>query len=272
MTTRVAVGDPRTVAVVFPAAATGNVSVDVYSELTGDTDALVATHVGVGGDYSLAMTSAMVAEVDRLTFTFTGIFAGIERSLHEVVEVAGAHYFTVAEARTIGKIASTFTDAQIEAERISVEDQIERKCDTTLVGRFVSETHRGTESALQRLGHRDVLRVIYASIDGTEVTDEVDTSGGRYLMRDSGWLGQVNVRYVRGHMTYPPGDIKEAAISACRYGLLRHNRQGMPAQAITMSTEVGTVRMAVAGPRAPFGIPEIDAIVMALADNLSGQL
>lgn len=272
MAVRVAVGDPKAISVKFPDVATGNVSVSVTSAREETTvGPFVAASVG-GGIYSYQLIDSMVDAVDDLQLVFTGTVAGVNYTRKEWVEVAGAYYFTVTEARAMGPIDSSFSDEEIERQRTAIEDQIEANCDTSFVARYVEERISGRGQFL-RLTQNYILSLIRVTEDSVNVTSSVQLDG-RYLWRGSAadWApGHRNVtgKYESGYDERPPADLRRKAIEATRYTLLRERRQGMPPQAVTIATEAGTLRIAVAGLRQPFGLPEVDAVVLKWARRVA---
>jgi len=269
---RVAVGDPRAISVDFPGVATGNVTVSVTSARAGTTvGPFVATSVGAGV-YSYQLIDSMVDAVDDLRLVFTGTVAGINYTRKEWVEVAGAYYFEVAEARATGPIDSTFTDEDIRRQRTSVEDQIEANCDTSFVARYIEERVSGRAQFL-RLTQNYILSLIEVTEDSVDVTSDAQLDG-RYLWRGGGaeWASghrNVVVKTEVGFDERPPADLRRKAIEATRYTLLRERRQGLPPQAVTIATEAGTMRLAIAGLRQPFGLPEVDAVLLKWARRVA---
>lgn len=278
MPKRVAVGDPRQVTVDFGAAASGSVAVSIEDARNGTTlGPFVATLVS-GGEYGYTLTPAQVADVNELTVTFTATVAGVVRSLREVVQVAGAHYFTVGEARSVVGILSTYTDAEVEAARMAVEDQIEANCDTSFVARYGSQGINGSYGPFIRLNEAYILELISVTEDGIDVTSDC-TLDGRFVWRSSTatqpWSAghrNIEVRYEGGYDTSPPEDLRRKAMEATKATLNREAGQGMPTNVLTMGTEVGTLRLAVAGLRQPFGFPEVDAVVSLWAQRVDAGL
>jgi hypothetical protein len=277
MTLRVAVGDPRTVSMTFPAVATGAVVVTVDSERL-DTSAgpFTATQVGVTPTYEYPLTAAQCSVVDDLKVTFVATVAAIERRQVEHVQVSGGYYFTAAEARLVGPIDGSFTDAVIESSRFAVEDQIEANCNTSFVARFVKERINGRESdEFVRLSEPYIVDLVSVTEDSVDITDDVQLDG-RYLWRTTGcWASghrNIVVRYEQGFDEYPPEDLRRKAIEATRFGLLREKRTGLPQQAISLTTDQGAMRLAVAGLRQPFGLPEVDAVVLSWAKRVGADL
>jgi hypothetical protein len=219
---------------------------------------------------------ADVQDPDKLTLTFTGEVGGSPYQVRSDVDVAGSHYFTLEEARSIGGISSSTSDAEIESARFSVEDQIEANCDTSFVSRLVvEELSPNLDEPFVRLTEAYVLRVVSVEDRGVDITDEVVVDG-RYLWREprrwSPGLRSVRVVYEAGWSESPPEDLRRAAINATRYRLLEEARVGTPSNVVTIGTDVGTVRMAVASLRAPFGVPEVDAVVMRWAQKVGAGL
>lgn len=275
MPKRVAVGDPRLIQATFPAVAAGSVLVTVESERLGTTSGpFTASQVGATSTYEYQLTAAQCSLVDDLKLTFVGTVAGIERRFAERVQVAGAHYFSVAEARETGPIDTSFTDAKIEQQRFAVEDQIETNCDgTSFVPRLVKEKANGTSDPFLRLVEPYISNLVSVTEDGVDITSQVRLDG-RFLWRDNidgPWATghrNITVIYEQSYLDYPPEDLRRKAIEATRYGLLRETRAGLHPQALSITTDLGAMRLAVAGLKAPFGLPEVDAVVLKWAQEV----
>src|SRR5690606_41907820 len=97
-----------------------------------------ATNVG-GGVWGYSLDYADVRDPDKLTLTFTGEVGGNPYQVRSDVYVAGSHYFTLEEARSIGGISSSTSVAEIESARFSVEAQSVANFDTSFVSRLVVE-------------------------------------------------------------------------------------------------------------------------------------
>jgi hypothetical protein len=149
---------------------------------------------------------------------------------------------------------------------MAVEDQIEMNCHgTSFVKRFVTEKFNGnTAENFVRLTKPYVQALYKVLQDGADVTASC-TLDGRFVWRDSGWdygHQNVEVKYEGGFQAYPPEDLRRKSIEATRYGLMRERRTGMPSNVISLGTEVGVARFALAGMKQPFGLPEVDAVVL----------
>lgn len=267
MSVRAAVGDPKRVTVSFPGVADDDVAVTVTSARAGTTsDPVSATNEG-DGNYSFMLASADVAATDELLVKFSGTVDGVDYERKEQVQVAGAYYFTVSEARNLGPVGSQFTDAQIEAQRMAVEDQIESNCNTYFVSRYVEEKANGGGENFIRLTEDYVQTLIKVTQDGVDITSSVNQDG-RYLWNASGWSSgfrNIVVQYEAGYDAYAPEDLRRKAIEATRYNLLRELHKGVPTPIAQMTTPEGVMKMIVAGLRQPFGYPEVDAVVLAWA-------
>lgn len=271
MSVRLAVGDPQQVKAQFPSTADGQVDVTLISARAGVTSGpFVATDL-TNGLYGYMVTD--VSEVDRLAVTFSGTFSGTARAITEDVDIAGRHYFRVDEARSRGPIDSTYTDDEIAAMRSAVEDKIEANIGTSFVSRLVAEKKSGGGEAFVRLDSPYVGEIVKVTEDGVDITAQV-VLDGQYLWRSASqdiwaWgVRNIEVVYEAGWSTSPPADIVTAAIEATRHEVVRARRQGSPTGVVTIGTEVGTLRMAVAGLEHPFGYPEVDATVLRWAKRL----
>lgn len=273
---RTAVGEPRSVSVKFPAVADGTVTATITSARSTSPITPITATSGGGGTYSITIPPAQVAAVDELTISFAGSFTSVPRSLRESVEVAGEHYFTIADARSIGRLDSTFTDSMIERIRKDVEDQIEANLDTSMVARYVVERVNGPREAFIRLTEPYVLNLVKVLEDGVDVTADCSLDG-RYVWhtgRGAWSFGHRNieVHYEKGYDTVPPGDLARKAIEATRHQLMRETGHGTPAQAANWVTPEGAMRLYTASLKAPFGLPEVDAVVAKYAAAVGTDL
>lgn len=275
MSIRVAVGDPRQITVTFPAAATGFVTVSIDSARTGATTGPFTATLVSGSTYGYTLAAGDVAAADDLKLTFSGTVAGVARTLTEYVQVAGGHYFTVAEARSLGPVPASFTDDQIEQQRTAVEDQIEANLNTSMVARLVVEKVNGNGEGFIRLTEPYILGIVKVLADGVDVTADVELDGRYVWAPTASWAyghRNIEVRYEAGYETHPPEDLRRKAIEATRHELLRGNRQGAPAAVLSITTEGYTQRMAIAGLRQPFGLPEVDSVVLKWAKRVGVEL
>lgn len=271
MTLRAAVGDPKTISMTFPAVATGDVEVTVTSSLTGvATGPFVADQENAEEPvYTYDLTAGDVASVDLLKVVFSGTVNGVDRFYTEHVQVAGGRYFEIDEVRSLSGMA-TYTDKAIETARLAVEDQIDVNCDTSFVGRYVLDQVNGSGEGFVRLSEPYVLRVLAVTEDDVDITDEVEVDG-RFVWRNTRgtpWLTghrNIAIHYEAGIQEFPPGDLAHAGREATRHVLLRASHTGTPSAVTSITTDMGAMRIAVAGLRQPFGFPEVDAVVLRWA-------
>lgn len=161
------------------------------------------------------------ATLDRLTFTYTGMWSGEEQSDEQVHDLVGGHYFTEREARAADPsfTEGAYSDDDIRVARDEVEDAIEGICGRAFVRRFHSETISGDGSCsllLARLIPRRVLRLSVAGVAlaGPELealalddSGELARSSGRFTAGSR----NIAVAYEYGEDA-PPPLIKRAAL------------------------------------------------------------
>lgn len=193
-------------------------------------------------------------------------------------------YFTLNELRALPDMSSavTYPDATCEAAAARVVAIIERFCQTSFVARTVTDERHdggGYEIFLDRPW---VLSVTSATENGTAVTDTLRVKAGRVLRYATGsytpkaWLpgcDNITVTYQSGYSSSVPADVKDAALQATRYRLLTSNANaGMNDRATSITNEFGNINLATATRDAPFGLPEVDSIIVGWRDFLSPGL
>lgn len=194
-------------------------------------------------------------------------------------------YFTLAELRALPDVSDTsaYPDATVEAAAARVVSIIERECwQTSFISRTISgELHDGLDGDIF-LNKFWVLSVTSATENGVTVTDTLRHKNGQvlrfatgsYLPR--GWLPGVQniaVTYVAGYSATPPADIKDAALQATRYRLLsRSANVSMNDRATSITNEFGNVNLSVASSATPFGIPEVDSVIVGYRNLLTPVL
>ncbi len=267
MALRIAQGDPDIVTTKFPAVADGTVTVTVTNAAGTTVQSGNATSAG-GGLYTFQLSATTCATLASLKATFTGTFSTIVRTRREYVQVAGEHYVTIDQVRDTPLISVSVTDDQIKKVRSDVEDQVESNVGASFVARYVREVVPGNDTSVLRLAHNFTRQLISASVDGVPDTTASIESGA--LVTDGRWPygSTVTVEYAEGYSDTPPSDVANAALQAIRSRLLTERRTGVPGQATALTTEVGTLQLAIAGMRHPFGIPEVDAVVVRWTNHL----
>lgn len=185
-------------------------------------------------------------------------------------------YFTLADFRLLPNMGddTKYPDVQVEAAADWAEGIIERATGTSFVARTVTaEIHDGGVYGIV-LRKPFVLSVTSASESGVAVTDTLTAIGGVLQRYGSGassptmWTsgsGNVSVTYQAGRTATPPADIAQAAMQATRYRLVTFygGNAGLTDRTTSISNETGTTSLAIAGPDAPTGLPEVDATINA---------
>lgn len=192
-------------------------------------------------------------------------------------------YFTLEELRTLPDVSNTakYPDARVTAVGEYVEAVIENFVGTSFTPRTVTdEVHDGGAYAIN-LYRPYVLSVTSATEDGNPVTDDLAVAPGGVLRRfNTGartapvrWAtgyGNVTVTYQAGYSDEPPADIKEAAIRATRFRLMTTAAtSGVDERTTSIQNDYGNVQLSVAGRNTPFGLPEIDAVLLMWSDRLN---
>jgi hypothetical protein len=235
----------------------------VVAALTGTT--------GEGsGVYSYILTPQ--TQVKRLTVTWTGTWSGVAQSVVDYVEVTGAHLFTEAEARdthaSLLTNATVYTDANIAEARDRISDEFAEICGQSFVPRYERETLAGPGGQVLEVRWPRISAVIEATISGTNVASSTTYDRRLPLLRrtSGSWTAattaspyNVVVAYAHGWDT-PPPDIKRAALILLRHQIVPDQAGGSIAdRAVTMTDELGQIRLAQPGFRgAPYGIPIVD--------------
>lgn len=188
--------------------------------------------------------------------------------------MADESYFTAAALRDYAGGLAGFTDAQLDVRRLAVEATIERLCGTSFVVRTHTETlpvDSGEELTLTRHYVRTVtaLNVAGIPVASAELSDRT-----RYqllplrsvLRRVDGrrWDSSAiaDVTYLAGALAAPPADLQEAAMEATRIRLYENKTAGVPSRATSITNEFGNVSLSTASVQRPFGIPDVDAVVL----------
>lgn len=266
---RLYVGRTSKVYAQFPSVPDGAVTVDlVRHDGTVLVNGAAATAEG-GNRFSFTVPRSLLTDVGLLTATFEDVATF---SLAELAEIVGRPYFEVASVYNPVVVPDQYPTADVELMRAAVEAQIDDNLGTSYVERFQAEfgleihPTRGTA----RLMAPYVRRVLTVKEDGVTVDPASYTLRGRYLERPGRWLGgRVDAEYVVGVGAACPADLQMAAVEATRQRLIQDKRTGTGPRTTMLTTQVGTMQIAIAGLKRPFGIPEVDAIVMKHAEDLA---
>lgn len=186
-------------------------------------------------------------------------------------------YFTLAELRALPDVANEakYPDASCEDAAAYVVELIEREVGTSFIARTVtSERHNGGVDGI--VLNRRALSITSATINGTAVTDTLRLVGSNVVYRfgsaTASWptvwpdgFQNITLTYQAGYSATPPEDIKGAALQATRARLMS---SGSNDRKMSVTNEQGTVQFAVASERRPFGLPEVDAVILGWRNRL----
>jgi len=213
------------------------------------------------------------SELDHLTISWTGVFAGLTQTLVTDLEIVGGFYVSLGEIRARADLSdpAKFTVAQLVEARTWFEDTVEGYCDVAFVPRYAREVLDGSGTDTLWLTHHQLRRLLSVKIDGEVQTTTAWTPypDGR-IVRDTGVfpVGRRNVEVAYEHgYDRPPSPLAKAAFVAIRDKLLT-DRVGERQYAVV--TEAGIQRLSTPGRDRPFGIPFVDAVVTAHSERIPG--
>jgi hypothetical protein len=223
--------------------------------------------VGTTGPYEFGLTPAHTAVLDTYQAVWSYTRAGNAEQATTSLEVVGAFYFSVAEARAFdnGAMAdpTRYPAATIVAGRELVEEHMEQLCGVAFVPRATRVVIDGTDDEVLVALTRPRV-ILSASIDDVALTagqlSNISIHPEGRLVYPSWMAGDLNIRLhvVHGHDA-PPEPIKRAALVLLRNRLVASN---VDDRAISFTDELGTRQLAVAGRRGqPTGIPDVDAAI-----------
>lgn len=221
-----------------------------------------ATH-GATGNYSAAIPVTLTPlDTYRAVWTFPDTST---RTTY--FEVVGGFLFTVADVLAFDQALAAKTAPAVVNVREIVEERFER-----VAG--VSFTRRGTRVSVDGSGTDRLLCNVLelqaltgASIDGTALSapDVADVSAYPIglLVRDSGGIwtaGNRNIDlWVEHGYAAPPAPVHRAALTYAKHLLL--NRALETERATGISTDVGFMRMTIAGRDGSTGLPDVDEVL-----------
>lgn len=182
------------------------------------------------------------------------------------VEVAGGRYCTVAKVKAgagDGRSINRVDDNVIAAAIAVVEDRIDQATLTAWVPRFKRLRLTGTGGPVQTVPN--LRRIVAASIDGRPVDPSYWTWSPSGLLVGIPALAVADVDVIHG-WGYPPPALVDAIVRAVREVAAGTVGSRIPATAESM-TGGGMVfnfaHQADLARNRPFGIPDVDAVVMA---------
>ena len=185
-------------------------------------------------------------------------------------EIVGGHYVPLASVRNLPGLASTtnYPTAKLEDARSWFEDLAEAHCGMAFVPRYGRETLDGDGTDTLYLSKRRIrslrsIKIAGVTISLTGVT--LKSATGRVTLPSGTFTsGDDNVEVVYEHgYAEPPPALAEVALVAIAEKLMG-DRSGVPDRALTMTTEVGSYTLSLAGENRPTGIPQVDAVLNKL--------
>jgi len=222
----------------------------------------------VVGRYFVALDPQ--AELGILRVDWTGTFDGASQTITTWAEVVGSRLFTIAELRAMDDLIAdedAFPDWKIAVARDRIEDWFRDTTGVSFTRRRKRHVCRGYASPALDIPDKNPLRVVSASIDGSALgSTELDALELRkfgQIRRAGSWgsgstwgpSSAVVVTYEYGYDD-PPAQIRYAAMMLARREVVTVD---VDDRAVTLSNELGTIRLAVPGPGFNrTGIPVVD--------------
>lgn len=253
--------------------ATGAVGVTVRDGAGVDVVTGVATKpAGTTGQYEFGLTPANVANLDLYRAIWSAVVSGSAHSFITEFEVVGGFLFTVSELRGLDKELSDVTKYPhkvVVATREGAEEWIEDLCNFAFRPRGRRSTLDGSGRDVLILDELFPIKVVSAKVGGTaftpaEISEVALYPWGGAVRKNGVWEGgnrNVEIHYEHG-LSQPPEPIRRAAMLLTRHILVN---KAAPDRTESITTDVGTFRLAVAGEGKPTGIPEVDAVIAQLA-------
>ena len=236
-----------------PTSASGPVTVAV-KRLDGTAVVSGSATLEETGVYSYVVPG--YADLDTHTVDWTGEFGGSSTSVRDVLEIVGAHYFTIPEVRGIKPPLNplSYSLSELTWRRIQVEQECERITGTAFVPRFTRLQLNGNGTSklvIPDINPRAVRAVLIGSRAGaTKVAlgasslAAIAPVAGGVLVRDDGqiWpMGYANiiVEYEYGR-DFPPEDLRFASMRRLR-SLLTASSSAIPDRTLSFTQPDGGV-------------------------------
>lgn len=250
--------------------ATGNVTVEIRDSAEVVVVASSIAPKVSTGKYEFTVPTSVTAVLDTYETTWTYTLVGTAMKTRRSFIVVGGFFFSIARARAHDngrfKDESKFPTQDIIDAREGIETDLEsnKACGVAWVRRGRRETHDGDGSDELFVQCRPLRKVVAVKVDGVAL-DVSALAGlkvypGGWIKRAAGWpTGDRNIEvlYEHGH-DEPPGRIADAALILLKERLGPSNYDD---RTLTVTDDLGTRRLAVAGEKYTFGIPEVDAAV-----------
>ena len=169
-----------------------------------------------------------------------------------------------------------YSDRVVDEAIAWVVAAVERVCRVSFVPVSRTVTLDGSTSDLLFLPTAHARAAVF-TIDGTVVpSEQIRVRPGGLVYRRAGsaslsWWGtsgEVEVTYTEQAFDEVPDDLYGAMLVAIRARLLSDRTQ-IPDRAVSITNEFGNVQLSTAGINRPFGIPDVDAVVLGWAERLA---
>jgi hypothetical protein len=260
-----------------PINADGSVEVTVTkadgSALAGSPFASTALGNGVY-QYQLAGQ----ASLNRLTEVWSGLFGGLAQSIQTEVEIVGGYYVPLGGVLAMPDMVGTSIASIVDA-REWFESKVERYVGVAFVPRFARVALRGNGRPSLGLPHFPIRAVnsvgYYSGATLTpftvgELADIVLPSETGFLARRTlgMWPTADMILEIEHGLAAPPAELIDAALVAISDKLRRDQTPASRAGRVyAVQTEVGVERRTRTGPGHPFGIDDVDEVVVGLRDT-----
>lgn len=256
-----------------PASPTGTVTVAVVD---ANNTAVTSGNATSAGDGRYTFVLPGQASVGELTASWTATIDGTTVVESDLVEVCGAHLFTLAQGRAADSSLSNTTQyptSALREARLQTEVELEEICDRAFTVRYRRVVLDGTGNDELILEDSEVRRIravrVATRADGDFVALTADELAAlviapdRVLRRVDGdtWTlgrGNVIVEYEHG-WTAPPVDLVRAALVRFR-SFANVGKTGVPDRAKSFTTTDGTTYRITLPDAYRTGIPFVDGI------------
>ena len=264
-----------------PVDPTGTIAVTVIDAVGTQIDSATAT-AGPAGSGTATYRLAGQPDPTLLTVTWTATIAGATVVEHDIVEVCGGHFFTLAEGRASDESLSDtarYTTEQLRGARLEVERECERITDRAWVARYARVVVDGVGTDELQLIHpeddrsvnavRAIRSVLVAARPGATPVALTNTQLAALTVDELGVVRRtddiwpdgralVTVEYVYGE-DYPPPDLVRGCLIRLRSRLNLHRSQVPDRAESFTATSGGTYRLSLPA-KYRTGVPEVDAV------------
>ncbi|MGH2692325.1 MAG: hypothetical protein ACRDHM_07445 [Actinomycetota bacterium] len=226
---------------------------------------------GTTGTYDITIPAASLGTLDLLdvTWTFRPSGATSDETQRQQARVVGSYLFTIPEMRSFDAVLTEAnqSDAKVWGIRDIVEEAFEKACRVAFTPQGYRATLDGNGKVSILVPHTETRVLVSGSIDGiamaaADITDVAVYAWGVFQRKERGsWTaGERNVvlLYEHGYVT-PPPEVSRAGMQLARHLLRSGPLENERATAVF--TDVGGMRLSLAGRDGPTGLPEVDAVL-----------